>query len=123
MNKLNIPMPKGKGVLSIEEGIIEANRIGYPVLVRPSFVLGGRMMHIVYDEASLRAFIKEALDYDSSVPVLVDKYVSGQECEVDAVFSAIPELLEDAACCNHRSCAALLVRTAPSLHKPILNGA
>ena len=89
MNQLNIPMPSGRGVLSVEEGIKEANLISYPVLVRPSFVLGGRMMHIVYDETNLIAFIKEALEYDPTHPVLVDKYVSGQECEVDAICDGV----------------------------------
>lgn len=124
MNKLNIPMPKGKGVLSIEEGIIEANRIGYPVLVRPSFVLGGRMMHIVYDEASLRAFIKEALDYDSSVPVLVDKYVSGQECEVDAITDGvdifIPGVMEHIEKTGVHSGDSMSVYPSYSLNEKVL---
>ena len=124
MNKLNIPMPKGKGVLSIEEGIIEANRIGYPVLVRPSFVLGGRMMHIVYDETSLRAFIKEALDYDSSVPVLVDKYVSGQECEVDAITDGvdifIPGVMEHIEKTGVHSGDSMSVYPSYSLNEKVL---
>ena len=124
MNKLNIPMPKGKGVLSIKEGIIEANRIGYPVLVRPSFVLGGRMMHIVYDEASLRAFIKEALDYDSSVPVLVDKYVSGQECEVDAITDGvdifIPGVMEHIEKTGVHSGDSMSVYPSYSLNEKVL---
>ena len=98
MNKLNIPMPSGKGVFSVAEGLEEANKIGYPVLVRPSFVLGGRMMHIVYDKENLEAFIREALEYDSTHPVLVDKYISGQECEVDAICDGedvfIPGIME-----------------------------
>ena len=124
MNKLNIPMPKGRGVLSIEEGILEANRIGYPVLVRPSFVLGGRMMHIVYDEASLRAFIKEALDYDSSVPVLVDKYVSGQECEVDAITDGvdifIPGVMEHIEKTGVHSGDSMSVYPSYSLNEKVL---
>ena len=124
MNKLNIPMPKGKGVLSIEEGILEANRIGYPVLVRPSFVLGGRMMHIVYDETSLRAFIKEALDYDSSVPVLVDKYVSGQECEVDAITDGvdifIPGVMEHIEKTGVHSGDSMSVYPSYSLNEKVL---
>lgn len=98
MTELNIPMPIGKGVLSVEEGIEVAKKIGYPVLVRPSFVLGGRMMHIVYEEKLLKSFIKEALDFDSTHPVLVDKYISGQECEVDAICDGkdcfIPGIME-----------------------------
>ena len=85
MEEINIPMPKGFGVYSVEEAINAANTIGYPVLVRPSFVLGGRMMHIVYDENILRAKVEEAVAFDNEHPVLVDKYVVGQECEVDAI--------------------------------------
>ena len=85
MEEINIPMPKGFGVYSVEEAIEAANTIGYPVLVRPSFVLGGRMMHIVYDENVLRAKVEEAVAFDNEHPVLVDKYVVGQECEVDAI--------------------------------------
>ena len=98
MNEINIPMPKGFGVFSVEEAVKAANEIGYPVLVRPSFVLGGRMMHIVYDEKVLRAKVKEAVAFDSEHPILVDKYVSGQECEVDAICDGedvfIPGIME-----------------------------
>ena len=85
MEEINIPMPKGFGVFSVEEAINAANEIGYPVLVRPSFVLGGRMMHIVYDEQTLREKVKEAIEFNSKHPVLVDKYIVGQESEVDAI--------------------------------------
>ena len=78
-------MPKGVGVFSVSEAVKAAAEIGYPVLVRPSFVLGGRMMHIVYDEKVLKAKVKEAVAFDRKHPVLVDKYVIGQECEVDAI--------------------------------------
>ena len=98
MQELSIPMPKGYGVLSLEEALNAAKQIGYPVLVRPSFVLGGRMMHIVHDEKILRQRIKEALDFDNEHPILVDKYVSGQECEVDAICDGenvfIPGIME-----------------------------
>ena len=98
MEEINIPMPKGFGVFSVQEAIKAANEIGYPVLVRPSFVLGGRMMHIVYDEKVLKAKVKEAVAFDNEHPVLVDKYVVGQECEVDAVCDGenvfIPGIME-----------------------------
>ena len=98
MTEINIPMPKGFGVYSVEEAVSAANEIGYPVLVRPSFVLGGRMMHIVYDEVTLRNKVTEAILFDSSHPVLVDKYIVGQECEVDAVCDGndvfIPGIME-----------------------------
>ncbi len=98
MDEINIPMPKGFGVFTVEEAIKAANEIGYPVLVRPSFVLGGRMMHIVYDEEVLREKVSEAVAFDNEHPVLVDKYVSGQECEVDAICDGkdvfIPGIME-----------------------------
>jgi len=98
MEEINIPMPKGFGVFSVKEALKAANTIGYPVLVRPSFVLGGRMMHIVYDEKVLQQKVSEAVAFDSEHPILVDKYVSGQECEVDAICDGedvfIPGIME-----------------------------
>ncbi len=98
MSDINIPMPKGYGVYSVEEAVKAANEIGYPVLVRPSFVLGGRMMHIVYEEKVLKAKVKEAVAFDNEHPILVDKYVFGQECEVDAICDGenvfIPGIME-----------------------------
>ena len=98
MEEINIPMPKGYGVFSLEEALKAANEIGYPVLVRPSFVLGGRMMHIVYEESTLKEKVIEALAFDNEHPILVDKYISGQECEVDAICDGknvfIPGIME-----------------------------
>ena len=98
MKEIDIPMPKGYGVYSVEEAVRAAKDIGYPVLVRPSFVLGGRMMHIVYEETVLRQKVSEAVAFDNEHPILVDKYVSGQECEVDAVCDGedvfIPGIME-----------------------------
>ena len=98
MEEINIPMPKGFGVFSVDEAIAAANEIGFPVLVRPSFVLGGRMMHIVYNEESLKSKVQEAVNFDSEHPVLIDKYVVGQECEVDAICDGenvfIPGIME-----------------------------
>ena len=98
MEEINIPMPKGYGVYTLEEAIKASNEISYPVLVRPSFVLGGRMMHIVNDENDLRVKIKEALEFDNEHPILIDKYISGQECEVDAICDGenvfIPGIME-----------------------------
>ena len=98
LNALDIPMPKGEAVFEIEEGKKAAAEIGYPVLVRPSFVLGGRMMHIVYDEASLVPILSEAVKINRKHPVLIDKYILGKECEVDAVCDGtdvfIPGIME-----------------------------
>ena len=98
MEEIDIPMPKGFGVFTVNDAINAANTIGYPVLVRPSFVLGGRMMHIVYEESVLREKVAEAIEFNSQHPVLVDKYIVGQECEVDAVCDGcdvfIPGIME-----------------------------
>lgn len=89
LEKLNIPKPEGRAVTNIKEGIETANNIGYPVLVRPSFVLGGRAMEIVGDEKELKHYLKTAVDIGNDKPVLVDKYVQGTEVEVDAICDGI----------------------------------
>ena len=98
LEELHIPQPKGRAVTSIEEGIRAANEIGYPVLVRPSFVLGGRAMQIVAREESLRHYLKGAVEIDEDKPVLVDKYIRGKEIEVDAVCDGknvfVPGIME-----------------------------
>lgn len=95
---LNIPQPKGCAVTKIEDGVKAANEIGYPVLVRPSFVLGGRAMQIVSDENQLRHYLKTAVEIDEDKPVLVDKYIIGKEVEVDAICDGrdvfIPGIME-----------------------------
>lgn len=89
LSELGIPQPKGKAVTTIEDGIATAKAIGYPVLVRPSFVLGGRAMQIVANEAQLRHYLKTAVEIDEDKPVLVDKYIQGKEVEVDAICDGI----------------------------------
>ena len=95
---LKIPQPKGQAVTSIEEGIRVAKTIGYPVLVRPSFVLGGRAMQIVAKEQSMWDYLKTAVSVDVDKPVLVDKYIRGKEVEVDAVCDGknvfVPGIME-----------------------------
>ncbi len=95
---LNIPQPKGEAVTNIEDGVKAAERIGYPVLVRPSFVLGGRAMQIVSKEADLRHYLKTAVEVDVDKPVLVDKYIMGKEVEVDAICDGtdvfVPGIME-----------------------------
>ena len=86
---LNIPQPQGKAVTNIEDGVRTAAEIGYPVLVRPSFVLGGRAMQIVANENQLRQYLKTAVEIDEDKPVLVDKYIQGKEVEVDAICDGI----------------------------------
>ncbi|MBR3978381.1 MAG: carbamoyl-phosphate synthase large subunit [Oscillospiraceae bacterium] len=89
LSELNIPQPMGKAVTNIEDGLATAARIGYPVLVRPSFVLGGRAMQIVANESQLRHYLKTAVEIDEDKPVLVDKYIQGKEVEVDAICDGI----------------------------------
>ena len=89
LNELNIPRAKGRAVTKIEDGIAAAGEIGYPVLVRPSFVLGGRAMQIVANEEQLRHYLKTAVEIDEDKPVLVDKYIEGKEVEVDAICDGI----------------------------------
>ena len=95
---LGIPQPKGRAVTSIEEGIKAAKEIGYPVLVRPSFVLGGRAMQIVAKEEDLCNYLKTAVEIDADKPVLVDKYIKGKEVEIDAVCDGkhvfVPGIME-----------------------------
>ena len=95
---LDIPQPTGQAVTSVEEGVIAAREIGYPVLVRPSFVLGGRAMQIVANEGSMWDYLKSAVEVDADKPVLVDKYIRGKEVEVDAVCDGkhvfVPGIME-----------------------------
>ncbi|MCR5418600.1 MAG: carbamoyl-phosphate synthase large subunit [Lachnospiraceae bacterium] len=83
--KLSIPHPKGIAVTNLEEAVRVAAEIGYPVLVRPSFVLGGRAMEIVANKDMLERYLKFAVAVDKDRPVLVDKYIVGKEVEVDAI--------------------------------------
>jgi len=98
LKDLNIPQPTGKAVTNIEDGLKAANAIGYPVLVRPSFVLGGRAMQIVSKDEDLRHYLKTAVEIDEDKPVLVDKYIQGKEVEVDAICDGtdvfVPGIME-----------------------------
>ena len=98
LKELDIPQPRGQAVTKIEDGVKAAAEIGYPVLVRPSFVLGGRAMQIVADEKQLRRYLRTAVEIDEDKPVLVDKYISGKEVEVDAICDGtdvfVPGIME-----------------------------
>ncbi|MBQ2971939.1 MAG: carbamoyl-phosphate synthase large subunit [Ruminococcus sp.] len=98
LKELNIPQPQGVAVTNIEDGINAAKEIGYPVLVRPSFVLGGRAMQIVANDEQLRQYLKTAVEIDEDKPVLVDKYLQGKEVEVDAICDGrdvfVPGIME-----------------------------
>lgn len=96
--ELKIPQPKGQAVTNIEDGVRAAEEIGYPVLVRPSFVLGGRAMQIVAKEEHLRHYLKTAVEIDEDKPVLVDKYICGKEVEIDGICDGtdvfVPGIME-----------------------------
>ena len=98
LESLNIPRAKGRAVTKIEDGIAAAAEIGYPVLVRPSFVLGGRAMQIVADENQLQHYLRNAVEIDEDKPVLVDKYIEGREVEIDAICDGrdvfVPGIME-----------------------------
>ncbi|MBO6089392.1 MAG: carbamoyl-phosphate synthase large subunit, partial [Lachnospiraceae bacterium] len=85
LEELIIPKPDGDVATNIEEGLAIAERIGYPVLVRPSFVLGGRAMQIVSKPTEMVKYLESAAEVDKDRPVLVDKYICGREMEVDAI--------------------------------------
>ena len=98
LRELNIPQSAGHAVTNIEDGVKAAADVGYPVLVRPSFVLGGRAMQLVANEEQLRRYLKTAVEIDEDKPVLVDHYIMGKEVEVDAICDGrnvfIPGIME-----------------------------
>jgi carbamoyl-phosphate synthase large subunit len=98
LRNLGIPKPPGRAVVSVEQALEVAQEIGYPVLVRPSFVLGGRAMEIVFSEAELRDYMRYAVDVSPKAPILVDKYMVGKEAEVDVIADGedclVPGIME-----------------------------
>ncbi|WP_251549091.1 carbamoyl-phosphate synthase large subunit [Neobacillus muris] len=98
LEELDIPQPLGKTALSVKEALVIADGIGYPVLVRPSYVLGGRAMEIVYNQAELLHYMENAVKINPEHPVLIDRYITGKEIEVDAICDGkqvlIPGIME-----------------------------
>ncbi|WP_033829280.1 carbamoyl-phosphate synthase large subunit [Bacillus andreraoultii] len=98
LNENNIPQPKGNTALTVDEAVNIARTIGYPVLVRPSYVLGGRAMEIVYHEKELLHYMENAVRINPDQPVLIDRYITGKEIEVDAISDGkdvlIPGIME-----------------------------
>ncbi|WP_019120618.1 carbamoyl-phosphate synthase large subunit [Brevibacillus massiliensis] len=98
LRKLDLAQPPGKTVTSVAEAIGAAESIGFPVLVRPSYVLGGRAMEIVYNQAELTAYMEQAVKVNPDHPVLIDRYMLGTEAEVDAICDGehvlIPGIME-----------------------------
>ncbi len=99
MEKLNIPMPESGMASTLEEALVIARRIGYPLMVRPSFVLGGRGMEVVHDEAMLREYVRKAVDIAPERPILIDRFLQeALECEADALSDGkdvfVPAIME-----------------------------
>jgi carbamoyl-phosphate synthase large subunit len=99
MKKLGVPMPEAGTAVNLEEAIAAADRIGYPVVVRPSYVLGGRGMEIVYDEEMLKRYVCGAIEITPEAPMLIDKFLEDAlECEVDAIADGeqvyVPSIME-----------------------------
>ncbi|MGV7117555.1 carbamoyl-phosphate synthase large subunit [Paenibacillus kyungheensis] len=98
LSRLNIAQPEGSTVLSIDEAVETAQKLGYPVLVRPSYVLGGRAMEIVYSDEELLLYMAEAVKVNPEHPVLIDRYMLGKEVEVDAICDGetvvVPGIME-----------------------------
>ena len=122
-NELDIPRAKGQAVTKIEDGVKVAERIGYPVLVRPSFVLGGRAMQLVGNEKQLRQYLKTAVEIDVDKPVLVDHYIKGKEVEVDAICDGtdilIPGIMEHIDRAGIHSGDSISVYPAATLSKAV----
>jgi carbamoyl-phosphate synthase large subunit len=98
LERLNIPRPKGHTAMVLEEAIAISEEIGFPLLVRPSYVLGGRAMEILYNKADFIEFVKYVLGISPDYPILIDQYVVGKEAEVDAICDGkdvfIPGIME-----------------------------
>ena len=98
MSRLGIPQPPGAAVASVEEALLVTQNIGYPAIVRPSYVLGGRAMEIVQNASELIRYLTVATEVDPDKPVLIDRYMEGKECEVDAICDGervlIPGIIE-----------------------------
>ncbi len=98
LERNNIKRPKGKAIWSTEEGLLQAEKLEYPVLVRPSFVIGGQGMEITFNETELKFYLNNAFEKDKKNPVLIDKYLMGMEIEVDAICDGedvlVPGIME-----------------------------
>ncbi len=127
LRRLEIPKPAGRAVKGGDGAVEVAREIGYPVLVRPSYVLGGRAMEIVYTEAELRTYMKHAVDVspDPDAPILVDKYVMGKEVEVDVIADGadclIPGIMEHIERAGVHSGDSMAVCPPQTLSKGIID--
>lgn len=125
LEKLNILRPQGVSVTNIAEAINAGVKIGYPVVVRPSYVLGGRAMEIVYNEDELVNYMNRAVKASPDHPVLVDRYLQGKEVEVDAIADGqevlIPGIMEHIERAGVHSGDSISVYPAQTLSPQIVN--
>lgn len=125
LESLSIKRPKGTGIHVLEEGKVEAEKIGYPVLVRPSYVLGGQGMEICYNEKELVMYLRKAFEKDSKNPVLIDKYIEGKEIEIDAICDGenilIPGIMEHVERAGIHSGDSISVYPSKSISEDIKN--
>ncbi|MFC5773856.1 carbamoyl-phosphate synthase large subunit [Ectobacillus antri] len=125
LTALGVPQPVGKTATTVEEAVIIADSIGYPVLVRPSYVLGGRAMEIVYHENELLHYMKNAVKVHAKHPVLIDRYMVGKEIEVDAISDGkdvyIPGIMEHIERAGVHSGDSIAVYPTQSLSQTIKN--
>lgn len=120
LRKLNIPQPKGFAIKKQSEALEVAKTLGYPLLVRPSYVIGGRGMQVVYNKDELISYIESALKFSDEHPILIDQYIEGTELELDAIsdgenvlIPAITEHIERAGVHSGDSIALYPTRTIP----------
>ena len=125
LEKLNIKRPKGKAVWSVKEGIEEANKLEYPLLVRPSYVLGGQGMEITRNEIDLVRYLTDAFIKDTKNPVLIDRYMVGMEVEVDAISDGtdvcIPGIMEQIERAGVHSGDSMAVYPAQHLSQELID--
>jgi len=125
LEKLNIPRPKGETVFTLEQALKSANKLGYPVLVRPSYVLGGQGMEIAYNDNDVREFMEVINRVKQEHPILIDKYMMGKEIEVDAICDGedilIPGIMEHLERAGVHSGDSISVYPTMSLSEKVKN--